>query len=90
MIFSTLSAQENKTISFASRICLVRFVITSKFVHTLMIYKWPSALLKSLIAAIKNCVWIGYMDCRKQVMEAWNFCCHPIKMGGGIKKFNAF
>lgn len=61
------------------------------FVHSFLIYKWLTALLKSLIVALKNFVCNGYIDKFMQVTVDWNTCCRPIQLGGlGLKSLKLF
>ena len=74
----------------AGRGCLINSVITSMFIHSFMIYKWPKNLLADLNSKIRNFLWTGSIDKRKLITASWNDCCVPIKEGGlGIKNLSS-
>lgn len=70
------------SISMAGRICLINSVITSSLVYSMMVYKWPTALLKKLEAAMRNFSWSGDITKKGAVMVSWSRCCYPINEGG--------
>lgn len=47
------------TLSLAVRCCFINSVITSSLVHTMMVYKWLSSLLKKIETTIPNYLWTG-------------------------------
>lgn len=81
-IFQKVDAWKGRVLSFPSRLCLINSVITSKFVHTLMIYKWLLGLLKSLHNAIQNFLWSSSSLNRGNILVKWDVCCLPTKFGG--------
>ena len=89
-IQSQLSSWKGNTLSMAGRGCLINSVITSMFIHSFMIYKWPKNLLADLNSKIRNFLWTGSIDKRKLITASWNDCCVPIKEGGlGIKNLSS-
>ncbi|KAK6163792.1 hypothetical protein DH2020_000656 [Rehmannia glutinosa] len=50
---------KGSSLSLAGRVCLVNSVISSSFVHTMMVYKWPGTLLKQMERAMRNFIWTG-------------------------------
>lgn len=81
-ILSHFESWEGKTMYFASRFCLINSVITSSFVHTFFVYKWPYSLLSTLNRAIRNFLWSSSIYVWKNVTVAWNVCSQS-KVNGG-------
>lgn len=46
-ILARLNTGMGKTLSFAGQVCLVNSIINPKFIHSFMIYKWSTNLLKT-------------------------------------------
>lgn len=46
-------------LSMAGRICLVRLVIQSSIIHSMLVYKWPASLLHDIDKACRNFIWTG-------------------------------
>lgn len=63
-IHPQLDSWQGKTLSFVGRICLLESVITSMFIHSFMIYKWPSSLISSLNKSTRNffLVWFDFEE----------------------------
>ncbi|XP_057770242.1 uncharacterized protein LOC130990061 [Salvia miltiorrhiza] len=75
-------------LSIAGRLCLVRSVIQSSIVHSMMVYRWPKSLLHSLDKKCRNFVWTGNIDERPKCSVSWGRVCAPKEEGGlGIKSF---
>lgn len=53
-ILAKFARWKGSTLSMAGRICLVESVIMGSFVHSMMSYRWPGALLKDMEVAIRN------------------------------------
>lgn len=70
------------TLSFAGRRCLINSVIASSLVHTMMVYKWPTTILKRVETAIRNYLWTGDTTKRGSFNVNWTRCCAPINEGG--------
>ena len=66
----------------AGRLSLIKSMIESSFIHSFMIYKWPSSLIKELNISIRNFLWSGNMFKKKIVTVAWNKVCCPSEFGG--------
>ncbi|KAK6140803.1 hypothetical protein DH2020_025452 [Rehmannia glutinosa] len=47
---------KGSSLSLAGRVSLVISVITSSFVRTMMVYKWPNTLLKQMEMAMRNLI----------------------------------
>ncbi|XP_057774892.1 uncharacterized protein LOC130993874 [Salvia miltiorrhiza] len=58
-------------LSIAGRLCLVRSVIQSSIVHSMMVYKWPKSLLHSLDRKCRNFIWTGSIDQQPRCSLAW-------------------
>ncbi|KAK2652371.1 hypothetical protein Ddye_012227 [Dipteronia dyeriana] len=66
-----------KALSLAGRTTLIKSVITRSFVHSFMIYKWPSSLLRLVNRSSEE---------TKLIRVAWGRCCKPYSQGGlGLK-----
>lgn len=66
----------------ASRVGIVKSVVVFRFIHTIMIYRWPFDLLKTMNVAIHNFIWTGPISQHKLVSISWDICCSPSKDGG--------
>lgn len=69
----------------AGRVCLVNSVITSSFIYTFMIYRWPISLIRYMEKRIRNFIWTGSIATKKLVSISWKKFCRPLKGGLGIK-----
>ncbi|XP_057790774.1 uncharacterized protein LOC131007877 [Salvia miltiorrhiza] len=75
-------------LSIAGRLCLVRSVIQSSIVHSMMVYKWPKSLLHSLDRKCRNFIWTGSIDQQPRCSVSWRRVCAPKEEGGlGIRSF---
>ncbi|XP_057775038.1 uncharacterized protein LOC130994018 [Salvia miltiorrhiza] len=75
-------------LSMAGRLCLVKSVIQSSIVHSMMVYKWPKSLLHSLDRYCRNFVWTGNINQRASCPVSWGRSCSPKLEGGlGIRSF---
>ncbi|XP_026383538.1 uncharacterized protein LOC113279035 [Papaver somniferum] len=53
----------------------------------MLVYKWPSRVIKECERIIRNFVWTGDPSKRKQVTLKWNKVCSPLSEGGlGIRR----
>ena len=85
-ILSKFAKWKGKSLSLAGRATLIRSVITGSFVHSFMIYKWPSSLLSLINRKLRNFLWTGSCEETKLVWVAWYRCCRPYSQGGlGLK-----
>jgi ribonuclease HI len=85
-ILSKFAKWKGKSLSLAGRATLIRSVITGSFVHSFMIYKWPSSLLSLINRKLRNFLWTGSCEETKLVRVAWDRCCRPYSQGGlGLK-----
>lgn len=74
-ILVQLEAWKRRLLSLSGRLYLINSLITSKFVHTFTIYKWPASLLQSLTRAIRNILWSCCTLHRKVITIAWDQYC---------------
>ncbi|XP_057779814.1 uncharacterized protein LOC130998415 [Salvia miltiorrhiza] len=75
-------------LSIAGRLCLVRSMIQSSIVHSMMVYKWPKSLLHSLDRKCRNFIWTGSIDQQPRCSVSWRRVCAPKEEGGlGIRSF---
>jgi hypothetical protein len=62
-------------------------------IYNISIYSWPTSILKSIEAWIRNFIWSGSIDERKLVTVAWKKICAPFEEGGlglrSLKVLNA-
>lgn len=77
-------------LSLAGRICLVNNIIASALTHSMMIYRWPHGLIKSIDVALRNFIWNGNVKKRNYGTLAWSRVCSPRREGGlGIRSIRA-
>ncbi|XP_057790907.1 uncharacterized protein LOC131008020 [Salvia miltiorrhiza] len=87
-IINKFSRWKGSQLSIAGRICLVRSVIQSSIVHTMMIYKWPSSLIKELDSCCRNFIWMGNINKKPTCAVSWERVCAIKEEGGlGIRSF---
>ncbi|XP_058776647.1 uncharacterized protein LOC131650967 [Vicia villosa] len=85
-IRNKLTAWRASLLSIAGRLVLVKSVMQSMMIHTLVIYSWPISVLKSINRWARNFIWSGEINKRKTVTVAWDTCCRPYGEGGlGIR-----
>ena len=85
-IKTKFSAWKASLLSIAGRVQLIRSVIQSMLLHSILIYSWPVALIKDLERWMRNFIWSGDVNKRKLVSVAWHKVCSPQKEGGlGIR-----
>lgn len=90
-ILSQVVIWKGKSFSYAMRVCLVNYVITSQFFHSFSIYKWLISILKELNRAIRNYIWSGLVLICKIVLVNWDQCCLPQTNGRfGLKNLIFF
>lgn len=58
-ITSKFLSWKGKSVSIACRLCLIKVVIGSIFVHSMRVYMWPIALLKMVERVMHNFLWTG-------------------------------
>ncbi|XP_057811497.1 uncharacterized protein LOC131025722 [Salvia miltiorrhiza] len=88
-IINKFSRWKGSQVSIAGRICLVRSVIQSSIVHTMMLYKWPSSLLKELDRSCRNFIWMGNINKKPSCAVSWERVCAIKEEGGlGIRSFH--
>jgi hypothetical protein len=72
------------------RIQLMKSVIHSMLIYTIIVYDWPIYLLRDLDIWIINFIWSGDVCQRKVVTVAWKKVCKPYSEGGlGIKSLQS-
>ncbi|XP_057770827.1 uncharacterized protein LOC130990624 [Salvia miltiorrhiza] len=87
-IINKFSRWNGLHLSMAGRICLVKSVIQSSLVHTMMIYIWPKSLIKELDSACRNFIWSGDIRKRPPHAVSWEKVCALKEEGGlGIRSF---
>lgn len=82
---------KGKTVSYMGQAYLIDSVITSSFVHSFMVYMWPTFLIKYMNSTIRNYLWSSSISSRMVMTVAWLECCLPKRNGVlGLKKLLAF
>ena len=66
-ILSNFDKWKGTTLSMAGRLALINSVIYSSFLHSFMVYRWPSQLLKHMEKCIRNFLWTGDIKSKKCV-----------------------
>ncbi|KAK3189490.1 hypothetical protein Dsin_029051 [Dipteronia sinensis] len=85
-ILSKFAKWKGKSLYLAGRATLIKLVITDSFVHSFMIYKWSSSLLRLVNRKLRNFLWTGSYEETKLIQVAWDRCCKPYSQGGlGLK-----
>ncbi|KAH6818323.1 hypothetical protein C2S51_001926 [Perilla frutescens var. frutescens] len=75
-------------LSMAGRLCLIKSVITSSAIHSMMVYAWPVSLVKKLDAAARNFLWKGDINVRSYTSVNWARTCAIVEEGGlGVSSF---
>lgn len=75
------SRWKGNTLSLAGRRCLINSIIIGSLVHSMMVYKWHTTLLRKLETAIRNFLWTGDIQKRGAFNVNWMRCCAPIDEG---------
>jgi hypothetical protein len=85
-----LSAWKASLLTMAGRVQLVKAVIQSMMIYSIILYSWLVSLLKEVERNIRNFIWSGDPDKRKLVTVAWKKLCRPIAQGGlGIRSLSS-
>ena len=72
-----LTAWKASLLSIVGRAQLVKSVIHGMLLHTILIYSWPSSLIKEIERYMRNFIWSGDLDKKKLVNVAWKKYCLP-------------
>lgn len=81
-IRDTLASQKSHLVSIIWRLLLVKSVIQSMLIHTLMTYSWLISLLQIIERWCKYFIWSGNISKRKMVTVYWKKCCQDFVVGG--------
>ena len=82
-----MEAWKGHFLSMSGYLALIKSSIYGSLLHSFMIYKWPSTLLKYIEKAIHNFLWTSSISSRKLVTVVWDKYCYPINEGGiSLKK----
>ncbi|KAL8487914.1 hypothetical protein ACS0TY_024272 [Phlomoides rotata] len=82
-IISRFAKWKGNTLSLAGRKCLINSVIAASLVHSMMVYYWPSTLLKKIETAMRNFLWTGDITRRNtSCTVSWARVCAPLEEGG--------
>ncbi|XP_057784939.1 uncharacterized protein LOC131002461 [Salvia miltiorrhiza] len=79
---------QGRQLSMAGRLCLVKSVIQSSIIHSMMVFRWPKSLLLDLDKKCRNFIWTGRVDKNGTCTMNWSRCCALKEEGGlGIRAF---
>ncbi|XP_026378636.1 uncharacterized protein LOC113273082 [Papaver somniferum] len=81
-IRNQLAGWRGRLLSFHDRIVLVKSVITSYYIHNMVIYKWPRKFILQCERAIRNFIWSGDSNINRVVVVAFDKICCPFMEGG--------
>lgn len=89
-IISKFDRWSGSLLSLAGRVCLVNSVIVSSLTHSMMVYRWPRALLKQVDVAMRNFIWNGDVNKQSCGIVAWAQVCASHEEGGlGVRSIRA-
>lgn len=77
------------SVSMAGRVCLVKSVIMSSLVYSMMVYKWQVSLMRKLEAAMRNFIWSGDIMKKGSVTVSWIRCCTPVEGGLNLRSIQS-
>ncbi|XP_026396709.1 uncharacterized protein LOC113291387 [Papaver somniferum] len=84
---SKLATWKGNLISFHDRLVLVKSVFCSLSIYNMLVYRWPSSVIKICEKLIRNFSWTGDGDIRKFKTLSWKKDCTLYEEGGlGIKR----
>lgn len=69
-IKSKLATWKGFMLSIMGRIQLVKSMVLSMLLYSFQVYSWPVSLLKSVDRYMKNFIWSGCTDVKKNVTVA--------------------
>ncbi|XP_026435814.1 uncharacterized protein LOC113333603 [Papaver somniferum] len=88
-IMDKLDGWKGKLLSFQARLVLIKSVISSYVIHSMVVYKCPCTVIKQVERAIRNFHWSGDAEKLKYFTVLYDDLCLPKREGGlGIKKLN--
>ncbi|XP_026433401.1 uncharacterized protein LOC113330803 [Papaver somniferum] len=86
-IMDKLAGWKGKLLSFQARLVLIRSVISSYVIHSMVVYKWPCNIIKQVERAIRNFLWSGDAEKRKFFTVLYdNLCCSRREGGLGLRR----
>ncbi|XP_026378452.1 uncharacterized protein LOC113272874 [Papaver somniferum] len=86
-IMDKLAGWKGKLLSFQARLVLIRSVIASYVIHSMVVYKWPCNIIKQVERAIRNFLWSGDAEKRKFFTVLYdNLCCSRREGGLGLRR----
>lgn len=81
------SAWMGKLMSLQGRVILVRHVLSSMFLHSMAIFRWPHLVIKEAERLLRNFLWSGDPTKRKLICVSWVKTTKPLSEGGlGIRR----
>ncbi|GKC45282.1 hypothetical protein Tco_1063004, partial [Tanacetum coccineum] len=90
-IKSRISDWKNKTLSFAGRAQLIRYVLGSMHLYWASVFILPSRLMLELEQVLRGFLWCQGEFKRGKVKVAWDAVCLPKREGGlGIRRLEEF
>lgn len=86
LILNKFNLWRGHTLSLAGSHCLINNIIASSLVHSMMVYRWPKALLNRLKVVIRCYLWTGNVTKKGFANVSRKMCCAPLAEGGfGIR-----
>ncbi|XP_026399257.1 uncharacterized protein LOC113295120 [Papaver somniferum] len=86
-ILEKLACWRDKLLSFQARLVLIRSVISSYVINSMVVYKWPRRIIEQVERAIRNFLWSGDAEKRKYFTVLYDsLCCSRREGGLGIKR----
>ncbi|XP_057808675.1 uncharacterized protein LOC131023144 [Salvia miltiorrhiza] len=87
-IINKFSRWKGRHLSMAGRLCLIKSVIQSSVTHSMLVYRWPKALIKDLDAKCRNFLWTGSTLKKATCTVSWSRVCASKGEGGlGVRSF---
>ncbi|XP_057808807.1 uncharacterized protein LOC131023278 [Salvia miltiorrhiza] len=87
-IINKFSRWKGAHLSMAGRLCLIKSVIQSSLTHSIMVYRWPRALLEELDRKCRNFLWTGNIQKAATCTVSWDRVSASWDEGGlGVRPF---
>ncbi|CAI8584688.1 unnamed protein product [Vicia faba] len=81
-VTNMLASWRGYLLSFYGRVELVKSVVSSMFVHSMVIYDWTISHIRDIERAMKRFIWSGETTKNKVINVVWKKICYPLDEGG--------
>lgn len=81
-IVCKMNKWKGSTLSLAGRVCMVKSVIISSFLHVMKVYILPAAIITKVENAMRNFIWSGSVSSKGSSNVGWSKVCAPYAEGG--------